>query len=292
MSICKFQTPMLFLVGAPKCGTTSLADCLAKERNIGYPGEKEINFFSRSDVSDLYYANQYVIRDRSAYLDRFPRRSGIQYNLDASVSYFDSDQALFEISSLKCRKKVIILLRDPVSRAASHFTMDVTSGYLKGITFSELIRRHFPDDNDLFSTAYHQVVGLGFYFKYVCRWQQTIGACNVHVASLSEMVREPTYFFDQLSSFLGFKLDSRTLESRNTASAPRNFLLAALYRSPARRALRHRLPEEWRRKLKSLVFVSAPSSAVSDDDHRFLRRVYADDSAAIKSYCGIDLLAD
>lgn len=44
-----------FIVGAPKCGTTSLYNYLKQNTSIFLPDVKELHFFSQPEVEQTYY---------------------------------------------------------------------------------------------------------------------------------------------------------------------------------------------------------------------------------------------
>ena len=52
MSRPEGEKPNFFIIGAPKCGTTSLADLLAQHDNVFFCPEKEPRFFSHKDTYD------------------------------------------------------------------------------------------------------------------------------------------------------------------------------------------------------------------------------------------------
>lgn len=101
--------PSFFIVGAPKCGTTALADYLGEHPNIFMSSPKEPNFFCPE-----FKAKQYT-SDLENYLalfsDSTPNHMAIG---EASVWYLLSDTAARRIHDFDKDARIIIMLRNPV----------------------------------------------------------------------------------------------------------------------------------------------------------------------------------
>ena len=104
------KRPDFFIVGAPKCGTTALAQYLARHPDIYMP-QKEMHFFG----SDLDFKRQFYRRDLKSYLAEFNRWNGQSRTGEASVWYLFSRQAAAEIKAFNPEASIIILLREPAS---------------------------------------------------------------------------------------------------------------------------------------------------------------------------------
>lgn len=105
--------PNLFLVGAPKCGTTSLAYYLSQHPDIFVPIIKEPVFFG-SDLTAT--GHRLPVND---YLDLYRNWSSEKYALDASTHYFYSTKAATEISTTASNCKILMILRNPIDAAHS-----------------------------------------------------------------------------------------------------------------------------------------------------------------------------
>lgn len=116
------MNPNFFIIGAPKCGTTSLAAWLAEHPAIYMSQIKEPHYFS----SDLNHGS---FRDRDKYLALF---EGIQKEHlavgEASVWYLYSEVAVTKILDEIPSAKFIVLLRNPTEMAPSLHEQMVFSG--------------------------------------------------------------------------------------------------------------------------------------------------------------------
>lgn len=103
------KKPNLFIVGAPKCGTTSLSEYLRSHPNIFMCNPKEPHFFSK----DL---NRYPsIRSIDEYLALFQGSTDEHIVVgESSVWYLFSSVAMEEIYRFNSNSKIIIMLRNPI----------------------------------------------------------------------------------------------------------------------------------------------------------------------------------
>lgn len=105
--------PNLFIIGAPKCGTTSLATYLGERDDVFVSDPKEPHHFS----TDIGW---HLTPERAAYLDLF-KSAGKQHKIvcDASVFYLYSDAAVPAILEFNPDAKFIVMVRNPVDLVIS-----------------------------------------------------------------------------------------------------------------------------------------------------------------------------
>ena len=103
------------IVGAPRCGTTTLARLLENHPSVAFSNVKEPHFFSRVDLNDL---DDDGLREvvSGHYLGRYfpdidPRA---QVMAEASVSYLYAPERLLPLLRLWPDAKFIIAARDPL----------------------------------------------------------------------------------------------------------------------------------------------------------------------------------
>jgi len=109
------RLPNLFIAGAPKCGTTSLAYYLAQHEDIFVPAEKEPMYFG----SDLTMNAARISRkDYEALYESWGHQ---KYGLDATPAYLVSEQAAREIRTQSPNSKVIICVRNPIDAVVSAY---------------------------------------------------------------------------------------------------------------------------------------------------------------------------
>ena len=127
--------PNFYIIGAPKCGTTSLQAYLNQHPDVIFSRYKEPNYFAfagqqlpeKGPVSpklmhELIYFHS--ITDESEYLDQFTHHQGERIIGDASVRYLYTEPAAQRIKAATPDAKLVAVLREPVSRLYSHFCMN------------------------------------------------------------------------------------------------------------------------------------------------------------------------
>src|SRR5438067_11041792 len=109
----------VFFVGAPRCGTTSLAKYLRGHPEACLSRPKEPHFFALRDVRPLPEEElRRVVR--SDYLERFfSHRQGSSVLTEGSVSYLFAPERLQPVLSLWPQSKFIICVRNPLQMVPS-----------------------------------------------------------------------------------------------------------------------------------------------------------------------------
>lgn len=108
------------IAGAQKGGTTALFDYLGDYPDIALPDEKELHFFDDEN-------HDWAKPDYAAYHDRFTDPAGRPCG-EATPIYVYWPSSLERIATYNPAMKVIVVLRDPVQRAWSHWRMEYARG--------------------------------------------------------------------------------------------------------------------------------------------------------------------
>ncbi len=114
--------PNLFIVGAPKCGTTSMAAYLDQHPDIYFADRKEPFFFS----VDLPHAR--AITTEQDYLALFAKGEGQHYRAEGSTWYLYSRLAAKAIKQASPDARIIVMLRDPIDLIVSQFQYNLIKG--------------------------------------------------------------------------------------------------------------------------------------------------------------------
>ena len=249
---CKRLKPSFLIVGAPKAGTTSLFLYLSGHPRIAEPVVKEIHYFSHywSDRSDAWY------------LAHFPsvRRSGVITG-EASPGYLDDPESPARVLSVLPDAKIIVLLRDPVARAISHYHHDINIGvrerrelvdYLafegmklrpeltsRLISHSEWAARPMkPSADEPWPPTY---IRQGLYAEQLENWFKYLSRDQFLIMKAEDLFADPKSAYARALSFLGLPFFNQgPMEAHNvgrygsTNPAVLQYL-SALYEEPNRR---------------------------------------------------------
>lgn len=113
--------PSFMIIGAMKAGTTSLFSYLTQHPEITNPQFKEIHYF------DYYWS-----RPHKWYLAHFPATDPHRPELiagEATPGYLPHPKAAERLASRLPDTKIIVLLRNPVERAISHYFHEKRVGF-------------------------------------------------------------------------------------------------------------------------------------------------------------------
>ena len=128
--------PNLFLVGAAKAGTTTLHRCLGRLDQVFAPTEtKEPAFFHFHGAATAQHNEKPMPlrpyqREEHAYLGLYDGWGDESYGIDASTYYLTNPATAEAIKAASPDAKIVAILREPVSRAYSHYLMEVRDGWV------------------------------------------------------------------------------------------------------------------------------------------------------------------
>jgi hypothetical protein len=203
------------IVGAPRCGTTSLARYLGGHPDICAANVKEPHFFSRRQLSTLpEIARTAAIQ--SEYVDRFfPHKRSDQLLLEGSVSYLYAPDRLKPALEAWPDAQFIIAVRNPLEMLPSLHLRHVCNGDENETTFERawaLIeeRRHGKGiprtcvDSRLLD--YAEIGRLG---KYLGRFFEIVGRQRCFVSIFDDLVADPAKQYRRILEFLNLPDDER-----------------------------------------------------------------------------------
>lgn len=106
----------VFIVGAPRSGTTTMARWLQHHPQVLFPFVKEPHFFAQYDLRGLA-EGELRRRVEDDFLDRFypPAEAGRDVGADCSVSYLYTPEQLEPVLKLWPNSRFIVSVRDPLT---------------------------------------------------------------------------------------------------------------------------------------------------------------------------------
>jgi hypothetical protein len=303
--------PNLFVAGAMKAGTTTLYRYLAGHPDVFMSPVKEPHHFcgdleigriaplyrSASAGLDAYLDGPMdqerhlsYVPDRARYLRLFRDAGGQAYRGEASPSYLLSERAPGEIRDAVPGARAVILLREPVDRAVSHYRMDLAMGSVR-TPFARAVR----DDRRAAGLGYPSdslYVAMGMYARQVRRWMDTLSPGRVRVYLFDDLQADPDALTADLAAFLGvgaagFRAAS---EHENRTAGPRWVGLNwVLHRSGLKTLLRHAVPAPLLRAGKGWWYGEPRPAPVGAEDREALRALFDADVAELSELIGRDL---
>lgn len=206
-------TPNLFIVGAPKAGTTALASYLDQHPDIFVAG-KELSYFG----SDLVFGTEDGGRWRLAYepyLRWFADHGQARFRTDRSVFYLYSSLAAGEIHAFDPDARIVVMLRNPVDQMHSQHSEMVFQGEEDLTSFAVALdaedeRRRGgrvpPACRKVFGLLYRDIAR---YTDQVERYLSLFGPGQVRVLLYDDLVADAAATYGGVLEFLDVAPDHR-----------------------------------------------------------------------------------
>jgi len=199
----------LFIVGAPKCGTTAWFRYLSTHPQIFFSEVKEPTFFAH-DLPGMRWA-----RTEKEYERLFARAGAATILGDASATHLFSKVAAREIAGYNPDSKILIFLRDQQDYLPSlhnHFLGRFEEGIEDFEQAWRLSGRRPPETIPKTNTEpqFLDYAAMGRFHEQVARYFASFPAEQILVTRFEEWTADPRSTYLQILSFLGLPDDGRT----------------------------------------------------------------------------------
>jgi hypothetical protein len=233
------KKPNLFIVGAPKCGTSSLRYYLMQHPSIFMSDPKEPAFWA-TDLPGVGLNHSVPLRDERDYLALF--RDTDERHLaigEASTTYLASETAIKNIIAFNPHAFIIALIRDPVSLAYSWHHQKLWEMNETEPSFEKAwqLQEARAQGLEIPCTCrvpehlqYRKMASLG---TQVERLLAVVPSKQVRIFLLDDIALDPLSVYCETLSFMGIPYDGRTdFPVINEAKVQRFPLLNRLYYHP------------------------------------------------------------
>jgi Sulfotransferase domain len=293
--------PELYLVGAPKAGTTSIAAWLAGHPSVFWSTPKE-PFFWAADYPRMRSHYGFATRVEYERLYASPEAESAPVRGDGSTTYLYSQVAVPDILAAVPSARFVVCLRSPADLVVSYHRTQLVALNDDEPDFRLAWRRSLagrPPDTDPLDPKLVDYPTIGRLGSAVERLIDAAGRDRVHAVVFEDLVADPAAVWEQLAAFVG--VDARHQPAFEALNAS-----TKTFRSPALRRLLHRPPHglqgpvaklrQWSRTtrapgvsiLKRQAWTSAPRPEGALDRQE-VGDFFADDVALLARVIGRDL---
>ncbi len=193
------RRPDFFIVGAPKCGTTSMREYLRQHPDV-FMAQGEPHFFGSDTHSKLRRMTE------EEYLNRFSEARDEKRVGEKSPSYLRSKKAPLEIKKFCPHVKIIIQIRNPVDVLYS-----LHSGLLRGgggdiVDFEEALdaqddrRKGLRIPKHALKPPIYSEIPL--YTKQIKRYVNVFGWEQIHIVVFDDLVKNTLDTYREVLRFL------------------------------------------------------------------------------------------
>nr|XP_002747938.1 heparan sulfate glucosamine 3-O-sulfotransferase 3A1 [Callithrix jacchus] len=183
------QLPQAIIIGVKKGGTRALLEFLRVHPDVRAVGA-EPHFFDRSYDKGLAW-----------YRDLMPRTLDGQITMEKTPSYFVTREAPARISAMSKDTKLIVVVRDPVTRAISDYTQTL-SKRPDIPTFENLTFKNRT--TGLIDTSW-SAIQIGIYAKHLEHWLHHFPIRQMLFVSGERLISDPAGELGRVQDFLGLK---------------------------------------------------------------------------------------
>jgi hypothetical protein len=256
--------PDFLLLGAMRCGTTSLINylyshpCVLRPR---LPSEEEVHYFDLNFRRPLdWYRNHFPSNYRMS-LSRL--RHGAAMTGESTPYYLFHPHAPARVAQTVPQARLLVLLRDPVKRALSHFDYMCQQGTIQDQTLDEALeieQAQLSEETQkmLADPSYkshvhrtYSILARGVYLDQIKTWHAHFPREQMLVLCSEDLYKDPRRVYREVTGFLGLPeyrdIDFMPHNPRTTPSSQSGQLrarLKAFYR-PHNEALRRYLGASW-----------------------------------------------
>lgn len=251
--------PTFLIVGAAKCGTTSVYEYLRQHPEVYVSPVKEPKFFSRvarrtdfggpGDQDDM---RRHTVTSLGEYRSLFRDAPGHRAVGEASTLYLYDPTSPDEILNALPSVKIVAILRHPVERAYSNFLYMVRRGNEPLRSFADALAAEDQRVADNWMPSWHYR-RRGLYGDQVERYLRRFDRQQIRFYLYDDLVEHPARLLKDLFGFLGIDdtFQPDISGRHNVSGLPRNKRLhAALAGANGIKALaRPFLPHQTARRL-------------------------------------------
>ncbi len=181
------RLPDYIIAGAMRCGTTALNSYLRDHPDIAVSSAKEVHYFdAKYDLGLDWYREQ------------FPDSAGAVAVGEATPNYIFRSEALDRIQQTLPDVKLLIMLRNPMDRAYSHYWHDRARAKIDE-GFAEVVDRELGGE-DIGPAAY---VARGRYGEQIESVLARFDRSAVHVETFDDLVAKPGEVYASVCRFIG-----------------------------------------------------------------------------------------
>lgn len=297
--------PNVVIVGAPKCGTSSLFYWLADHPEVATSSVKETFYLvDRGPLARL--GANFHDGGLDGYRSYFRHcDSNCRTVLEATVYYMYQNTARQVLASLDPLPQIVFMLRKPSSRIYSsyQYTKNNIAGLDKQVSFVELLdkldRGQFDRVSDQVTSASYaymlkNLIRHSEYVGVISDWVSTFGKNNVHLFLFEQMKADSRNFMKQVCQRLGISPEfyqTYEFEARNPTVHLRNQFLYRQLRRITWMIPRGRTKDVLRKAYLAMQD-DARGEDIAPEDQRMLGKLdeyFGPYNRRLASTCSLDL---
>ena len=315
MALKNTNRPTFIVVGAAKCGTTSLYHYLDKHPEVYMSPIKETNHFS-NDIDPDNFSTEYklhesrkhfsldkwlaaempekrwgwYVKNRDQYWQLYGKMKNEKAAGEISNSYLYSATAAAEIKNALPNTKIIMMLRNPIDRLYSHYLANLRDGKTLLTCFEELNYDIAKVDKGW--GVSHLYIELGLYYEQVKRYLDTFSSDNVKIYFHDDYKKDPERLIGDMFEFIG--VDKNIIvdfnEKHNEAKVPKNkYFIHLISVLGIKKRIFRILPKNIKKNIKNSFFKDEKVTPLTPQERNRIMNYYVKDIEKLGKLVNRDL---
>jgi hypothetical protein len=281
------------LIGGTKAGTESIYHYFRQFPDAIAVRDKQQHYFCRGIFGPRYTGLETEIPTLQDYKSKAPPvRPGAKIG-DFDCITLHGPNAASLVAEANPTPKIMVILRNPIARARSHYWMDVRECF-ESRPFERAIREDYQKYISG-SDEYLPIIRLGFYTNQLKSFIHQFGQSNVRIWLYEDYSERPALVLKQMADFVGVDLPEPQPEDLirvNEMGIPRSRLASILLQARHGRLKRFRpyylkLPVGFRHFIRqTMLFKKTVAPPMEKEAEQLLIDAYREDILALEILLG------
>tara|TARA_Y100001954_G_scaffold236813_1_gene298579 strand:- start:5234 stop:6193 length:960 start_codon:yes stop_codon:yes gene_type:complete len=280
-----------FIIGQPRCGTTSLYSYLKMSRDVFLPSQKQLYHFEKDyndyrkkrNISNRLLYNYYNYNIEN-YLSNFKRYKNQKIIVDITPSYLFSSVSAKEIYNYNPNAKFIAIFRNPIDYVNSiHMLLYLNKiehipNLVDAVKASKIrYKKHFRQTKDEMKEIANYYERIK-YAKQLNRYFELFKKDNIKILFYEDFKKNNQKFINEICQFLGISninIENK-IESNVSRSGKFNFLIS-VKNSNAFRKISFLIPSNIRRllgKVFKILVTKKNKYKITEIEREFLKKEF------------------
>ncbi|XP_076122862.1 heparan sulfate glucosamine 3-O-sulfotransferase 3B1-like [Alosa pseudoharengus] len=186
------RLPQALIIGVKKGGTRALLEFLRLHPDV------------RAAGSEPHFFDRHYDRGLDWYMSLMPKALEGQIVMEKTPRYFVSVDSPARVHAMSHKVKLIIVVRDPITRAISDYAQIVSK--TPGVaSFKTLCFRNGSGGGGVEVNSQWSPLWIGLYARHLERWLTYFPLAQMHVVHGERLVRDPAGEMARVQDFLGLE---------------------------------------------------------------------------------------
>ena len=214
--------PNLFIIGAPRCATTSLYAWLRDHPETCSSNIKETFYLIDTDDTAMKKGSNYNIHGEEGYGQYFQLCDSKEHKVifESTPVYLYQETALKVLSAFDPVPNILVSIRKPTARVYSIFNhgKHMLGNIDEDVTFREFIALTMPEDiltenketrdiskidTSTFNDRVRNAIDDSIYIKHLSRWVDTLGKEQIKIYLFEDIKDKPLEVLKDISALTG-----------------------------------------------------------------------------------------